>query len=112
MDCNIVDNDKEIYSSDETPIGYYNNKTLYRRFILFGAVSAYTDSVVLDGSSLSGIDIISLTGVGTQSDGSITTLGHYYGSTSNSSLWYNNARIFVRTATAFTKGYVTIIYTR
>lgn len=110
----IIPEDLDIYSDDvETFIGYCGNKKLYRIFHEFGAVSANTDTVVLNHSTtFDGIDVISLTGVGYQSDGSDVTLGHYYDASNNSALWFNNKRIFVRTSKAYTKGYITMIYAK
>ena len=109
----VIPTKEAIYTSNEQFIGYYGNNKMYRRVYEFGAVSANTDSVVLnDSTAFSGATIIQLDGVGYQSDGSVVTLGNYYGASSNCALWYNNSRIFVRTASAFTKGFFTVTYTK
>lgn len=116
MNGAIIPVKEEIYSSTETPIGVYGNKTLYRRVINFGSVSASTDTVVLNDASLLGVDVISLTGTGIQSDSSIVNLGHYYDSTSYSAIWFRGelgtGRIFVRNKSALSGGYVTLIYAK
>lgn len=112
MNGAIIPVDDVIYSNDSTPIGYYGNKTLYRMVVNFGAVSADTDTIILNDASIANSDIVSLTGTGKQSDNSIVSLGHYYGTTSYSALWINNSKVYVKSKVALTGGYFTLIYAK
>ena len=108
MNAAIISCDNNNYDV-VSPVGIYNNKTLWRKIVSTGNLNAGSAKSV--DATLSGKTVVNVEGSLYQSDNATVAINHYYDPNQYSVTYVSNGNLMVKSSVAVTSGVAIIYYT-